>query len=243
MLTYGCCFVFVNTATANLRRYLRIYLEFFVYEMLHEYQNTILRTSQRKADVRTFFCVREYAHRGDYGYCSVPIQVFPDTVQGVSRLRSESKGLQKNKLSMQKMFRRRSWIQRLHSRNDQMPPLDSKTVWNNRKDKKSSTYLKNKVTFQRARQILAEKPINRTLGSYHTPTFPALFDVTLPKKCQAKDKPMANLGLFFGKSAPLPPGNARGKSNCPKTGRFEYFIIFRYRDEHENIFFLQLYSV
>ena len=40
----------------------------------------------------------------------------------------------------------------------------------------------------------------------------------------------------------LPPlGNARrrkwGKSNCPKTGRFEYFIIFQYRDEHENIFY------
>ena len=38
MLTYACCFVFVNTATADLRRYLRIHKEFFVYEMLHEYQ-------------------------------------------------------------------------------------------------------------------------------------------------------------------------------------------------------------
>ena len=43
ILTYERFFVFVNTASCigpvDLRRFLRMYCEFFVYEMLHEYQN------------------------------------------------------------------------------------------------------------------------------------------------------------------------------------------------------------
>ena len=45
-----------------------------------------------------------------------------------------------------------------------------------------------KVTFQRARQILTEKPVTR-LATANLTVFPTLFDVTLPRGTKRKINP------------------------------------------------------
>ena len=52
-----------------------------------------------------------------------------------------------------------------------------------------------KVTFQRARQIVNEKPIARTVTSSTNSPFPTIFDVTLPKGEKEK-KPMASPEMY-----------------------------------------------
>ena len=48
---------------------------------------------------------------------------------------------------------------------------------------------KQKVTYQRARQQINEKPITRTNTSATTPRFPSLFDITMPKGTKRRTNP------------------------------------------------------
>ena len=46
-----------------------------------------------------------------------------------------------------------------------------------------------KVTLQRARQMINEKPVTRTASSRQSAPFPTLFDVTMPKGTKRKTSP------------------------------------------------------
>ena len=69
-----------------------------------------------------------------------------------------------------------------------------------------------KVTFQRARQIANETPINRTIGYIQTPPFAALFDVTLPKGIKRHLKPWS-MNKYIENHIGKPPLKVRGKPN------------------------------
>ena len=72
-----------------------------------------------------------------------------------------------------------------------------------------------KVTFQRARQILTEKPVTR-LATANLPVFPTLFDVTLPRGTKRKINPWLVEKCIQQHTGKM-PRKCRGKSNSEDT--------------------------
>ena len=188
----------------------------FFYQ-IQVWRNTIYHIWKRNC---ALFRIRSW---GDYIYYSVTFQVSADDVKKVPKLRSHSKGLQKNKLSMQKMFQRRLWTERLYSRNEQMPPLLRWTLSWIQRLPETTRWTKNPWNnWERKSHISkSEANCNRKIHQPHTWKHS---DVNLsssvwcnpPKKCQTKNKPMVSkksIQHHIGKMT----RKCRGKPGDPDT--------------------------
>ena len=124
--------------------------------------------------LRGKLCLIPYTFLGDYRYCSVPFQVSSMMCKKCQEYGHTLKGCRKTN------YRCRKCSKCHHCSEEHLAGF--KGCLKQQEEQKILVIVeKEKVAFQRARQIATEKPINRTLGNNQTPTSPAQFDVTLPK--------------------------------------------------------------